>query len=94
MSVLPLVVVVSTQLLAVSAGQEHTLFTQAAPVGQTVPHPPQLFGSFAVSTHKLPHNTEPPRHSTPHWPIEQTWPAGQAWPHPPQLFGSFFSSAQ
>src|SRR5262245_10385803 len=32
-------------------GDWHAPFTQSWPAGQTLPHPPQLFGSVVVSTH-------------------------------------------
>jgi hypothetical protein len=47
----------------------HTPATQLFPlVVQSVPHPPQFFGSFLVSTHDDPHNVDPPSHTTLHVP--------------------------
>jgi hypothetical protein len=71
----------------------------ALPVGQTLLHPPQWFGSFCSSTQSdVPpapgHVERPPPHWLAHWPPEQSWPAEHAWPQPPQLLGSTFVSMQ
>jgi hypothetical protein len=54
------------------------------PLGQTVPHAPQLFGSLCVFTHCVPHTVipAPPQHA----PLVQTTPPGQTVAQAPQLF--------
>jgi hypothetical protein len=58
---------------------------QTFPPVHFVSQPPQLFGSFFVSTHALPHFVVPPPQSAAHAPCEQTSPALHAVPHVPQL---------
>jgi hypothetical protein len=62
--------------------------------GQTMPQPPQLWGSAVVFAHRRSQHTSLPGHVTPtpqaptHSPPEQTCMSPQACPQPPQLFGS------
>jgi hypothetical protein len=58
-----------------------------------MPHPPQLVGSFAVSTQAPPHAVVPPTHARAHAPAEHASPAAQTVPHAPQLAGSCWRSA-
>jgi hypothetical protein len=84
-------------------GVVHAEFTHVAPLGQTIAHPPQLFGSVAVEAHPVVQQVCPteqlhtggapqlvPEQHCPsrHW----VDPAGQARPHPPQLFRSLVVS--
>jgi hypothetical protein len=66
-------------------------FEQVAPLEQTLPQLPQLFGSVRVLVQPVPVQKV--------WPFAhlQTWlvqvvPAGQTLPHLPQLFGSLFET--
>jgi hypothetical protein len=72
--------------------QEHTRPTHPSPVGaQSVPHPPQLFGSLRTSTQApSQHSSEPSQAPVPlpeqlltHWPSRQTCPEGHPDAHPP-----------
>jgi hypothetical protein len=60
-------------------------WTQSAPLGQALPHAPQLFASFATQV--------PPQVSCPalqpQFPPWQVDPAPQSLPHDPQFCGSF-----
>jgi hypothetical protein len=54
--------------------------------GQTLPQPPQLFGSLWVSMHAPLQRLLPDGHvQTPDW---QVWAPVHAWPQVPQLFAS------
>lgn len=64
------------------ARQLHVPPTQATPVGQTLPHVPQLPELVARSTQALPHFVRPGGH--PQVPPVQTSPGSQVRPHPPQ----------
>ena len=59
------------------------------PLGQTVPHAPQLFGSLLRSAHKPPHMTVGKTQPISTWTEEQNppsqMPIGQAAPQPPQF---------
>ena len=54
------------------------------PDAQTIPQPPQLFGSLGVGTNPVGQATA----AGPHLPAVQVSPAGQVMPHAPQLLGS------
>jgi hypothetical protein len=58
----------------------------------TVPHMPQLRGSFCVSTQLAPHCCRFAPQVTSQLPVEHTVPATQAMPQSPQLSPSTFSS--
>jgi hypothetical protein len=67
------------------AGHTQLPLTHDEPGLQTLPHPPQWFGSVAnavASTHPSAHKIEPLGHS--HCPLVQTDPSGQTRAHPPQ----------
>jgi hypothetical protein len=80
----------------------HMLFTHAAPAGQAMSQPPQLFGSLVGSTHMLLHRICTPGHTcllhvfalqhAP--PMQLVVPAGHVSPHPPQFAMSLFVSTQ
>jgi hypothetical protein len=76
-------------------GQTHLPTLQISEARQTWPHPPQFFGSVALSTHRggAPHMicvVDAP-HAW-HIPAPQLAVLAQTVPHPPQLFGSVFRS--
>jgi len=59
-------------------------------VGQTVPHPPQLFLSVLVSVQVPPHRVVVPVQL--HEPAVHSVPPVHVVPHSPQFFGSLLSS--
>ena len=65
---------------------------QNLPAAHTIPHDPQLLGSFLVSAHVAPHCVVPFGHADEHVPPEHTVFFWQTRPHLPQLPGSFFVS--
>jgi hypothetical protein len=67
----------------------HTLPEQV-PLGQTLPHAPQLFGSLVVSVQVPLHSVCPVGQPVPpvQVPPVQVCPEAQALPQAPQLFGS------
>jgi hypothetical protein len=74
------------------SGDAHTrpqrLDEQTLPVGQRLPHMPQLAVSVASDTHRPLHTVCPVGHDERHEPVEHTWPLVHATPHAPQLAGS------
>jgi len=60
--------------------------------GQFFMQPPQLFGSFCVSTHAMPQSSLPPLQFNPHLPSAHAWPIAHVVPHAPQFFGSNVST--
>jgi hypothetical protein len=78
----------------------HMLLMHWLPKAQTMPQPPQLFGSLVGSEHPLgqhccmPLQTEPPLHLVVHTLIWQSLPGGQAKPHEPQFWESLVVSLQ
>jgi hypothetical protein len=80
----------------------HALFTQFAPVGQGELQAPQLFASFARSTHaplqSVSAGPESVPHEVVHTPAAQTVPvppsAAHDFPHAPQLLGSLCVAVQ
>jgi hypothetical protein len=74
------------------AGAVHTFATHVSPGGQTVPHPPQLFGSLVVVLQPLVQHVWPGEQSAPPLhPVDvqvlatHVSPGGHAFPQPPQL---------
>jgi len=69
-------------------GQEHMPAAQVCPIGQAVPHEPQLALSLAVSTQVIaapvPQTVRGAVHATAQRPVVQVCPIGQALPHMPQ----------
>ncbi len=67
------------------------------PSGQTVPQPPQLFGSLLRSAHRSTHSTKGSTQPRLTWARAQVPPSqapSQTVPHAPQLFGSLERSTQ
>ena len=67
---------------------------QSWPAGHTVPHAPQLEGSFCVSRHDPVQLVRSAGHESWQRPSEHTLPAGHATPHAPQLRLSLRTSTQ
>lgn len=80
-------VLVSTQLplQSVKDPQEppHVLLMQTWSAPHVFPHAPQLFGSFVVSAHVVPHCVVLSSHDAWHWPSTQTVHATPASSGPP-----------
>jgi hypothetical protein len=69
------------------------LFTHACPIAQAVPQPPQLVGSLAVFTHRVPHWVSV--QVALHVPlVQKSAVAGHAMPQPPQFARSLEMSVQ
>ena len=72
--------------LVAPAGQPHTPAVQACPLGQALPHAPQLSGSLPIVFTHAPPGQAVKAHVAEHMPAEQNGvPAGQALPHVPQF---------
>jgi hypothetical protein len=73
----------------------HMLFWQVSPIGQALPHMPQLSGSVRVLVQPVMQQLSidwqagPPSQPEMHIPPMQTPPGPQSWPHEPQFCGSF-----
>jgi hypothetical protein len=74
--------------------QEHVLAVHDWPVGQALPHIPQLGTLLVTSTQLAPHCVSVAAHVAEHLPSEHTCPAPHAVPHAPQLFASDCGSTQ
>jgi hypothetical protein len=71
------------------AGQPHTPAVQACPLGQALPHAPQLSGSLPIVFTHAPPGQAVKAHVAEHIPAEQNGvAAGQALPHMPQFIAS------
>src|SRR5580704_4811342 len=70
------------------------LCEQTLPLGQTVPHVPQLALSVWVVVQEPPQSVLPAPHADAQVPALQTFVAPQAFPQPPQLLGSLLVSIE
>lgn len=75
-------------------GHEHVLVAQLAYNGQRLPHVPQLFGSFVVSTQFVPPKQIVPGDAHMHAPAEHVPALPHETPHAPQFAASLLVSTQ